>query len=209
MKPSIEILIIDDHPAICEGINSILNTMVKKPLTVRFALNSSDAIKLLKIKPVNLIILDVNIGDESGLTLLKQLKKWATTPVLVMSFHTDCRTINSMLKEGANGYVSKMISTKELVQAFEAVLSGSSYFDDETYNAILKGSTNKPDEFLTSREVEILTLLSKDLTQDEIAKTLSISPRTVEGHARNLRIKLNVRSTAGMVHYAYLNNLVE
>ncbi len=214
MKITTEILIVDDHPAVCEGIATMLNSARKNAFAFRFAHNGENALALLKEKPVSLVILDVNMGAVDGREILIQIKKMKPKPcVLIMSFQTTYGAIQRMMKAGANGYVSKLISAEELSSGVSIVLKGENYFGNEVSRVLLEHSlqpkTIKANIPLSARELEILKMICQDYPHDYIANALSISPRTVEGHAKNLRVKLKARSTVGMVMYAYQAGIVE
>lgn len=214
MTTMIDILIVDDHPAVCEGIASMLHAVSPEALNVRFALDGYQGLRMLQEDPAHLLILDVEMRKQDGLATLEQLQKLKLPPpVLVMSFRTDYNTIQKMMARGADGYVSKLIGAEELMKGIEEILNGGCYYDNEISRVLLAHSQETLEGIqksnLSLREIEILKMICSDYTHEQIAFTLNISPRTVEGHAKNLRIKLKARSTAGMVMYAYQNGIVK
>lgn len=214
MKTVIEILIVDDHPAICEGLRAILSIMMKDTVSFRCANNGKQALAILQEQETDLVILDIEMGEFCGLETLEQIQKMKVRPkVMMMSFDTDYHTIQKLLQAGANGYVSKLIKPEELVKGIQTVLEGAQFFGSEISRVLLANAIRpvkmKSQLNLTTRELEILRMICDDCSQEEIATTLNISIRTVEGHAKNLRIKLNARFTPGMIMKAIKSGLVK
>jgi len=214
MKNVIEILIVDDHPAICEGLRAILSILMKETVSFRCAHNGAQALSILQEQQTDLVVLDIDMGEFGGLKTLQQIQKMKRRPkVMMMSLDTDYHTIQKLLQAGANGYVSKLIKPEELVKGIETVLEGSQFFGSEISRVLLANAIRpakiKTQLNLTTRELEILRMICDDCSQEEIATTLNISIRTVEGHAKNLRMKLDARSTPGMIMKAIKKGLVK
>lgn len=202
MKKVINILIIDDHPAIYEGIAAMLNSTDRYLFLPRQAMNCDEALSVVRNQSVDIVLLDIELPIVDGIGTLRKIKSYKQQlPVLMVSFKTDLDIINQAIKSGANGFVSKLIQTSELIMAITSIMQGNKYFSNEISQILFNGRSNRKEDnkILTKREEEILELLCLDLTQLEIADKLNISPRTVEGHAKNLRTKLKAKSSAGMI----------
>lgn len=208
------VLIVDDHPVLREGIQAILSNSNEHIFRFAFAGNGIEALAQYRIQKPDLIITDIRMPDMDGIQLTQSIrKKDDKTPILMMTVLSSISSISSAVESGVNGYLTKMASAAEIVLAVKTLLKGENYFSSDVSQLLLKSRRSKVetglDILLTDRELQILTLISKDFSQDEVAKTLNISRRTVEGHARNLRSKLNARSSAGMVMNAIKKGLLE
>ena len=134
--------------------------------------------------------------------------------VLALSNYDELSYVKSMINEGANGYILKNIEPSQLVHAIQSVLGGSSYYSNEVALKLIDSAKNTdsiipPNKSrLTKRELEVLKMIALEMTNDEIAKGLFISKRTVDTHRQNLLNKLHVKNTAGLIKAAYAFNLV-
>ncbi|RFC63512.1 DNA-binding response regulator [Fulvimarina endophytica] len=196
-------LIIDDHPIVLQGfIRSV------EAIGACKAVGSSSLAdgfrRYRQIKP-DIIVLDLSFRDNAfaGLSLLRRLRRIdATTPILVFSMHDDPTVVKQVLVAGANGYVQKDIAPEMIGEAFTKVLSGAPFLTPElaTRVALLNQRQENPIlESLSSREMEILALISRGSSYTEIADQLGISYKTVANTASNLKAKLSARSLPELV----------
>ncbi|MGD1889255.1 MAG: response regulator [Cyclobacteriaceae bacterium] len=217
---SIDILIVDDHQMIREGIQASLSDTPDIRI-VGEAGTGDEALEKLAAHPsVKVVVMDISLGDGQDSTDITQklLKQFPQIQVLVLTMHDEEAHITTMLQAGATGYLLKDTGMDELVTAIRTVSSGDTYFckrvaDTMMEKFMLKKKSVKvggiPVEQLTKREREILQLIAEEFTNQEIAEKLFISPRTVDTHRRNLILKLNVKNTAGLVRYAIKQNLID
>lgn len=171
--------------------------------------SGTDLFELLAQRKADLVLLDVSLPGMDGIDTARALrKKHPDVKVLAHSMRTEVEYVNSMLIEGASGYVLKNGPKGELEAAIRLVMDGDHYLSDGVRRNIEKGyayTEKRPDgEYigLTPREREIIRLIAQEKTNDEIGATLFLSTETVKTHRKNLMTKLNVRSTAGLVKYA-------
>ncbi len=213
----INILIADDHAMFADGIASILKN--EKSLTVvGCCLDGPSALDFLKSNKVDILLLDVNLPGMSGIDVCKEVtKNHKNTKVLAISMFNEESFVTEILNNGAMGYILKNTGRDELLKAINTVLSGKSYFSDDVTQTIMKGlmkqrtasKKSKPElPKISRREKEVLGLIMKEHTTQEIADALFISLKTVESHRSNLLAKLNARNTAGLVRIAMENNLI-
>ncbi|MCR9171944.1 MAG: response regulator transcription factor [bacterium] len=210
----INILIVDDHPVLQEGLQAILNTSHRHSFRFTFANNGIEAMTHYKNCKPSLIITDIRMPDMDGIQLTREIRRRdKVTPILMMTVLSSIASITRAVEFGVNGYLTKMAGTTEIVLAAESLLRGENYFGSDVSQLLLNNRKNQVETglnvLLTDRELQILRLISKDYSQEEMADELSISRRTVEGHARNLRSKLNAKSSAGMVMNAIKQGLLE
>jgi DNA-binding NarL/FixJ family response regulator len=188
------VFLIDDHPITNNGLSACLEETGR--FTISGTANSiSEASQFIENSHSlpSLIILDIILGEENGLDFLPFLKKFCRKknitppPVLVCSVLEDSFRIQTALKLGACGYISKSKSTTELLTAIDTVLRGEIYINDE--NAVKLSKTLGTYGQFTKKEMEVLNLIKQGKSNREIAKAMYISVRTVENHISNIYFK--------------------
>ncbi|WP_420386739.1 response regulator [Roseivirga sp.] len=210
------ILLVDDHALVREGIKNSLDTQQHMEV-VGEARDGNEALQRLAQEEVDVVVMDVSMPLMGGAETTKRIiEKYPQVNVLVLSMYNEEARIREMLNAGALGYILKSTSMQELVEAIELVSKGESYFTQEVsakiMNQLIKGRSDGQATAmskLTTREVEILKLISEEFTNHEIADKLFISPRTVDTHRRNLIQKLQAKNTAGLVRFAIKNKIAE
>ena len=189
------VLVVDDHPMVREGIRSMLTGEVGAWAE---AGTGAEALKKLVELHPHLVLLDVQLPDLDGLTVLRQIKELSpTTSVLIVTMHDNPTYVQEAVKLGAAGYVLKGISRRELLATVRAVCEGESVIEPSLLRRLLgelcvqTPSQNTP-EPLTSREQEVLTLLTQGLTNREIAQRLRWSLGTAKKYVQRILEKLQV-----------------
>ncbi|SEP55056.1 response regulator transcription factor [Thalassovita taeanensis] len=206
-KPT-KIVIVDDHPMVAEGIQSILESY--DDIDVLCALNNGREIieRVESLRP-DVILMDLNMPDVGGLTATEIiLERSPGTRILILSMHDSPEYISSALSHGAMGYILKDVPTDEIKTAIDTVMKNERYLCTGA-----KGSLTPPDgtvrESLTGREQTILLQLAQGKSNKEVALTLDISVRTVETHRKNIKRKLGISSTAGLTRYALEHGVLQ
>lgn len=213
-KP-IQVLIVDDHQLIIDGLKAIL----QDETNVRFAggaNNLAQAIQFIEEHPVDVVLADINMPNGSGIELTAKLKTLKPNiQVLALTMHEDFAMINKMIEAGAAGYILKRTNMNEVLEAIRVVASGGKYLGRDVqailFHNLADRSTDEKETVtgtLTSREKEILNLIAKELSNTEIAQKLFISERTVETHRRNIFTKTKTKSIVGLIKYAIANGLI-
>ncbi|HEU5364784.1 MAG TPA: response regulator transcription factor [Hanamia sp.] len=206
----IKVFIIDDHPMIVAGLNSLLGQL--ENIVVAGAVsNAFDAIPFLKKNKIEVILLDINLPDISGIDLCKKIHlEFPEIKILGISTFSERSYISRMIENGASGYLIKSASAEEIAEAIDTVLHNKMYLsislEHLTKPLSISSSDNLP--ALTKREKEILQLISEGLTNNQIAEKIFISPLTVDSHLKNLLTKLNVNNTASLIKLAVQNGLI-
>lgn len=206
----INIVIVDDHPIVIEGLKQMLNDQPVFHVSQTFT-KGSEVICFIKSHEVDIILLDITLPDISGIQLCEEIKQLSPeTSVIMFSNRSERSIIMQCIKNGASGYLLKNVSMDELMDCFKNVLSGNIVFCSETRNIISKPS---PQEFstlprLTKREKQILQLLSQGKTSQRIAEELFLSPLTVDTHRKNLLQKFNAKNSAELVNRALKQNII-
>jgi DNA-binding NarL/FixJ family response regulator len=207
---SIKVFIIDDHPMVIAGLNSLLSRLENIEMAGAVS-NAFDAIPFLKKNQIDVILLDINLPDISGIDLCKKIhKEFPEIKILGISTFSERSYISRMIENGASGYLIKSASGDEIAEAIDTVLKGKIYLS-VSMEHIAKPLSIRPSDnlpALTKREKEILQLISEGLTNHQIAEKLFISPLTVDSHRKNLLTKLNVNNTASLIKLAVQNGLI-
>jgi DNA-binding NarL/FixJ family response regulator len=209
----IRIFITDDHSLIREGFKKILNEE-KDISIIGEAANSRDTMSFVLNNKLDILILDLNLPDKSGLDLLKELK--AIKPeikILILSMHPEDRFAMRVLKSGASGYVTKESAGGELVKAIRKVYNGGKYVSESLAEILafeVQGNLDKPiHELLSDREFQVLQMIASGKTLAEISGTLSLAVTTVSTYRARILEKLNLHSNAELIHYAITNKLLD
>ena len=205
----IKILLVDDHKIFTEGIASLL--LHEPDFEVVGECQKSEQVKeFLRKTTIDIILLDINLGGESGLDVCKYVVEYnSSIKILAMSMYNDESFITRMMKNGASGYILKNTSADELLKAIKTVYQGKLYQSVEVLEVILRGlSRQKQQEKsfyqirFTRREKEVLDLIAKGKTTKQIASDLFISEKTVETHRSNLFSKFDVKNVTTLLKIA-------
>lgn len=219
MADTIKVLLVDDHQIIRDGIKALLKDS-NDVQVIGEAENGKECLDMIARMKVDLVIMDVNMPVMNGVEATQHIiKMYPEIPVLCLSMHDEVEYISKMLQAGAQGYLLKNSGKHELINAIHRLAAGEKYFSSEVSYAMMMSyiggsgtpakSAPKANVQLTKREIEIISLIAGEMTNQEIADKLSISLRTVDTHRRNLLQKLGVKNTAGLVRYAMQNNLLQ
>lgn len=208
----IQIAITDDHTIVIEGIKNMLKSNKEIEVLQSFE-NLNDTFENLN-DLVEVLLLDINLPDGNGINACKELLvKHKGLKIIALTNFEDSIFIKQILKNGAMGYLLKNTSKTELTDAIKEVVNGNRYLPKKITDILLNDSIGIENSSyfipkLTSREKEILALIIKEYTTDEIANELFVSTKTVESHRSNLMQKLGVKNSAGLVRVAFEKGLV-
>lgn len=205
----IRVLIVDDFPLVREGLAVALNSDPGIEV-VGQAGNAVEALERAKELRPDVILLDMRMPGGDGLSLLQQLpEELPGVRVLVMSATERTDVMLDAISAGANGYLSKRATQEELRQAVITVHGGGSALSPEfasvmlrDYAATARGAPLRPRALLTPREQEVLTLVSRGLTDQEIGERLYISPRTVQNQLAAIRQKTGIKRRSELTRWA-------
>ncbi|MBR7887733.1 response regulator transcription factor [Marinomonas sp. A79] len=210
MTKKIRVLLVDDHMLVLDGLQARLELEDNIDI-IATASNGLEALEKAAETQPDLVLMDVSMPVLNGLEATKRFKsEQPKVKVLMLSMHNDKEYILSLIQSGANGYVLKDVSSEELVQAIGTVCQGGTYFSSGASEALFSPSVApKQCDELSKREIAVLKEVAIGLSNKEIASTLSISVRTVETHRQNIKNKLDIHSSAGLVKYAIEHNLID
>jgi DNA-binding NarL/FixJ family response regulator len=188
-KSPIRVLIVDDHPVVRAGLASLLRRQAVLKVTGA-AHSGEEAMELLKRSPVDVMLLDLRMPSINGIHLLNLLRADGCCPrAIILSSYEYEEEIYQAVKAGARGYLSKNASREEIVAAIENVVAGDTYFPERIRQWIEEREARLS---LSAREIEILEMVSRGLTNKEIAVALYISHYTVRNHLNHITAKLQV-----------------
>ncbi|SFV02834.1 response regulator [Pseudoduganella namucuonensis] len=212
-KALIKVFIADDHAIVREGLKQILAD-TRDIVVAGEAENGNDAIKLFRKSGCHVVLLDISLPDKSGIDVLKQIKKdKPELAVLMLSMHREDQYAIRSLKAGAAGYLTKQSAPRELVTAIRQVAGGLKYVSpalaQELANHVGVDHEAPAHETLSDREYQTLLMIASGKTVSVIARELSLSVKTVSEYRARLLVKMNLKNSAELTHYAIKNQLIE
>ena len=214
---TIRLLLVDDHAVVRSGLRMLLAGEADVEI-VGEAGSGSEAVSAAESARPNVILMDIGLPDMTGIEAARLIKsKFPNIFIVALTIHEDEEYFFKMLEAGASGYVPKRAAPEELLTAIRAASRGEVYLYPSLAKLLVKDylsqereQENKPMlDGLTDREQEVLSLLAEGATNDEIAKSLVISPKTVERHRENIMHKLNLHSRAELVRYAIRKGIIK
>ncbi|MFN3733186.1 response regulator [Comamonas testosteroni] len=202
-----KVLIVDDHPLICEAIRQALLPIGFE--TVGETADGIDALRMIESLTPDIVILDIGLEKLDGLTVLKRItREELDVRVLVFTSQSKDSYATRCLQAGASGFVSKSESIETLTKAVKTVADGYVFFPKSAMPLLGKAKAEGGLDDLTDRELQILKLLAEGFSNAEIAARLSLSNKTVSGHKVNIQTKLSVDSVIELGEIARRHHLV-
>jgi DNA-binding NarL/FixJ family response regulator len=204
----ISVFITEDHSIVTEGLLALLQN--EKDITIAgHADNGEKCLHFFKTKTADVVLMDINLPDISGIELCKRIKaSHKSTMVLALSTFNEGGYMRKAMENGASGYLLKNTGKEELLQAIRLVNKGGVYFSNEagkTYRASVEKQSQAP--LLTKREKEVLKMLTNGLNNTEISQQLYLSIDTIDTHRKNIYTKLNVNNIVMLMNYVKENPL--
>jgi DNA-binding NarL/FixJ family response regulator len=202
----ISLVIVEDHPVVVEGLQLMFNSSGRF-IVEGVAGTAKECLRLLRYLTPDVLLLDINLPDISGIELCKIIVDgFPAQKVIALTTYNERVFIQQMLDNGAYGYVLKNASSEEIMEGVTEVSKGNRYLCHEAENILKK--TQENELMITRRECSVLKLLAEGFTNLEIADKLFISPLTVDSHRKNLIVKLQARNTASLIKIASDKGLV-
>lgn len=201
-----KLFIVDDHYMVIEGIRSLLQTEKDIEWTGH-AMNASSCFAFLKQNQPDVILMDINLPDMSGVDLCKEVKQlYPLINILGLSTFNQQHVIRNMMDNGASGYVLKNATRQELLTAITTVRLGKTFLSFEAVQSLREMTTEVP--VISRREKEVLQLIAEGFTNAEIAAKLFISIPTVNTHRKSLIEKFDAANTAVLIGKAIKNGII-
>ena len=213
------VVVVDDHPVVRAGIRAVLEAGGDITVVAE-GTRGADALCLVARHRPDVLVLDVNLPDMSGVEVARQLKaQEIPTAILILTVHADGETVFGLLESGATGYVLKDEALETLVSAARAAARGESWLSpavarqvvhravDGTADRAAAAPASAPP--LTPREMEVLCWLARGLDNAAIARQLVVTTRTIQNHVSTIYGKLGVASRTEAALYAIRHGLVQ
>ena len=195
------VIIVDDHPLFSRGLSQLIETQNDFKV-IGIAKDRAEALSLLDSKKPDLVIADLNLGQEDGLELIKDCLAFNPhLKVLVISMHDERFYAERALKAGAKGYIMKEEAETNVISAIKTVINGEIYLSESEKARIGDSLSNQKGPFdtinsLSDRQLQIFTLIGKGLGTVDIASKLNLSIKTIDTHKENIKAKLHCASSA-------------
>lgn len=202
----IKILIADDHSIVRQGLRQIV-TADEQMNVVGEAQNGAELLNLIKINPVDVIILDISMPGRNGLEILKDIKRdYPTLPVIILSMHPEDQYAVRVFKAGAAGYMTKESAPEELVKAIKKAHLGGKYISPQVADLLAEYVETKtpeaPHKSLSDREFEVFVFLASGKTVGQISTDLNLSVKTVSTYRTRILEKMQIKTNAEITRYA-------
>jgi DNA-binding NarL/FixJ family response regulator len=198
----IKLFIVDDHYMVIEGIRALLHNETDI-IWLGHATNAASCMAFLQQQLPDVILMDINLPDKSGIDLCKEIKsKYPSLKVLGLSTFNQQSFIEKMMINGASGYILKNASGQELMEGISTILQGKEYLSFDAAITLRNIDKNCITPVITRREKEVLELIADGFTNNEIAKQLFLSCTTVDTHRKNLLAKFEAKNIASLIKLA-------
>ncbi|MEW6402702.1 MAG: response regulator transcription factor [Chloroflexota bacterium] len=210
--PSINVLIVDDHPVVCKGIRNLLEPAMGVSV-VGEAHTGAEALQMVKVLKPDVVLLDMRLPDMTGIEIIKEIYAAGhNTRILGLSSYNDREFISQLLNHGASGYLLKDEMPEQILEAIRGVAHGESGWVSRKVAAMLSQIILREKEGgssdLTPRELDVLSMVVNGKTNDQIGVGLGISVKTVENHLHTIFRKMGVVSRVEAAVMAVRESLV-
>ncbi len=207
----VRIIIADDHVIFRKGLRTVLNeiTFIK---VVAEASNGNELLSTLKTTEVDVIFMDIKMPGMNGIEATeKVMAKYPDTSIIALTMHEEVGYFNKMIEAGAVGFLLKKTNKDQLENAIKAVVAGNTFFAEEfIINNSLSANTKPTLNIkISDKEKEILEYICKGFSNAEIAKTMGLSQRTIDGHRGRLFEKTGAKNAPNLVLFAIQNGLIK
>ena len=211
----IRVVIADDHHLVREGIRALLEKSTNIEV-IGEAIDGQEAIEIVQRLSPDVLLMDIAMPRLNGMQAVQQLRNTGTTTrIVILSMYSDEILVREALRNGAKGFLPKGSSSEELLFAISAANRGAVYLSPSIPNTVLASPSasngsklrSSPSQ-LTARETEMLRLIGKGHTNNQMATFMDISVKTVERHRTNLMQKLNARNLVELIRNAMMHGLI-
>jgi DNA-binding NarL/FixJ family response regulator len=208
-NPKARVIVVDDHPLFRERLCQLINDEQDMEICGE-AENAQPALLIIRETSPNLAIVDITLKTSSGLELVKNIRALSIgVPVLVLSMHDELLYAERALRAGAMGYITKSEEAAEVILAVRSVLAGKIYLSQEMTSTFLEGLTTRgvrvsphSVDRLTDRELQVLDLIGRGRTSQEIGEVLKLGISTVDTYRARIKQKMNFRNAMELQHFA-------
>jgi DNA-binding NarL/FixJ family response regulator len=208
----IKVLLVDDHQILLDGLASFLDSEEDIHL-IGQASSGKEALKMMAKDEPDVLVTDIEMPEMDGVELTqKATNLYPELKVLALTMYNEQAYIKDILRAGASGYILKNSGKEEFIKAVHLVLEDGNYMSPEVMKNFMGSHKQKESAYgkkLSRREIDIIQMIASELTTEEIAEKLHLSPLTVKTHRKNIFLKLGVKNSAGLIKYAMKKGLIE
>jgi DNA-binding NarL/FixJ family response regulator len=210
----IKIAIADDHPLVINGLQHILGNTADMEITGTY-INGEELLKGIARRQPHVLLLDIQMPGQTGDELAEIIKEqYPDIKMLALTNLDNVYYIKNMLRKGVHGYVLKTTREEILINAIRTVHSGEQFLEPALKEKLVQDSLQAKKDFssnpiLSNKEKEILRLIAKERTSQQIADELSLSKRTIENHRQSLHVKLDVKNVVALIKKAIQLGIIE
>jgi DNA-binding NarL/FixJ family response regulator len=207
-------MLVDDHKLFRKGLRMLIDALGRFEVAAE-ASNGVEFMNLLETSRPDIVMLDIAMPEMDGIEAARQaMAKYPDLRIITLSMFGEQDYYFKMVDAGVKGFLLKNSDFTEVKMALETVMDGGNYFSRELLMNLVNSLKNSPEELtpdspLSDREKEIILLICKGMSTQEIADSLCLSKRTVDSHRANILLKTGCRNTASLVVYAIKEKLVE
>lgn len=212
MRP-VRLLIADDHEVVRQGVRAVLERQSGWTVCGEASTGREAVAQAIALQP-DVVVLDVSMPGLNGLEATRQIRHAVPAKILILTVHESDQVVTEVLDAGAHGYVLKADAGRKLVEAIRALLRHQEFFTERVLavaarRAGSRGPAPARAERLTSRQREVLQLLTEGKSNKEIGTALGMTTKTAETHRAQIMAKLNLHSMSELVRYAIRNHIIE
>lgn len=213
----VRIVLADDHQLILDGLKSLIEKVADFRVVAE-ARNGKELIDVLSAIKADVALVDIDMPVLSGIDAMKELKQIASeVKCIALTMHKESGMVQRALQAGASGYLLKNTDQDKLIAAIRSVMNGEKILGEGLKDGAVASDSGRTEvatdlhlsNELTDRELEVLKMIARGMSNKEIGEALFISHRTVDTHRTNLMKKLNVHNIAGLIRYAIRSGYVE
>jgi two-component system response regulator NreC len=212
---AIKVLIADDHQLFREGLMNLISSAPDIEV-IGEAKDGKEATEKVKTLNPDVVIIDIGMPRMNGIEATRIIKKQQQgIKIIAVSMHSDRQFVKGILEAGADGYLLKNCTYRQLIDAIKSVVEGKKYLSEDITEMVIQGYLDPADEVggnkgeLSERELEILKLYAEGKSTREISEKLFISVKTVGTHKQHIFEKLGLKSNADMIKYAIKEGLIQ
>ncbi len=214
MSKRIKIIIAEDHALYRDGLKTMLKSHSAFEIIAE-AENGSELIKLFEFHKPDVVLMDINMPILNGIEATKFITDhFNETKIIAITMNDEKSSIMDMMDAGANGYVLKSEDKDEIIKAINSVMNGDDYYSKNVESNIINlihskktSEVYKKTIYFNEKELKLINYLCEELNSDEIAKSMFLSKKTIDGLRLKIKNELNVRNSIGIVKYAIKNGL--
>ncbi|MDD2246649.1 MULTISPECIES: response regulator [Proteiniphilum] len=202
----IQVLIVDDHKILVEGLKKLIDES-EFATVCSTAYTGKECLQQLTLKKADVVLLDINLPDISGIDLCKEIhQRYPDLKIVALTSYGEYAMVRRTLENGAMGYVIKNAMPEEILLGIRTVMDGERFLSEEIDMLMRKRSRNPV--WLTPREKELLQFIVEGYTNPEIADKMCLGNQTINSYRKNLLLKLGAKNTAVLVRMALEEKLV-